>query len=98
MQNLIIDKASKNLYSFEVDVLQHMLGELNIHGYKFEGYNAQIDGIKTYFAANMELMNPHVRKELFTGDSPIYTKVRDEAPLSTVWIPSAKTPLSPTAA
>ena len=57
-----------------------MLGELNIYGYKFDGYNAQIDCIKTYFAANMELMNPHVRKELFIGDSPIYTKVRDEAP------------------
>ncbi len=80
LQKLIIDKAGKNLYSFEVDVLQHMLGELNIYGYKFDGYNAQIDCIKTYFAANMELMNPHVRKELFIGDSPIYTKVRDEAP------------------
>lgn len=80
LQQLIIDKAGKNLYSFEVDVLQHMLGELNIYGYKFEGYNAQIDSIKTYFASNMELMNPHVRKELFTSDDPIYTKVRDEAP------------------
>ncbi|MCM1053994.1 MAG: glucose-1-phosphate adenylyltransferase subunit GlgD [Bacteroides sp.] len=80
LQQLIIEKAGKNLYSFEVDVLQHMLGELNIYGYKFEGYNAQIDSIKTYFSANMELMNPHVRKELFTSDDPIYTKVRDEAP------------------
>ncbi len=80
LQKLIIDKAGKNLYSFEVDVLQHMLSDLNIYGYKFEGYNAQIDCIKTYFAANMELMNSHVRKELFIGDSPIYTKVRDEAP------------------
>lgn len=80
LQNLVVDKASKNLYSFEVDVLQHMLNELKIYGYKFEGYTAQIDCIKTYFSANMELMNPYVRKELFNGDSPIYTKVRDEPP------------------
>ena len=77
---LVIEKASKNLYSFEVDVLQHMLPELNVYGYRFEGYHAQIDGIKTYFKSNMELMNADVRKELFNHDDPIYTKVRDEAP------------------
>lgn len=77
---LVIEKASKNLYSFEVDVLQHMLPELNVYGYRFEGYHAQIDGIKTYFKSNMELMNADVRKELFNHNDPIYTKVRDEAP------------------
>lgn len=77
---LVIEKASKNLYSFEVDILQHMLPELNVYGYRFEGYHAQIDGIKTYFKSNMELMNADVRKELFNHDDPIYTKVRDEAP------------------
>ena len=77
---LVIEKASKNLYSFEVDVLQHMLPELNVYGYRFEGYHAQIDCIKTYFASNMELMKADVRRELFNGDNPIYTKVRDEAP------------------
>ena len=80
LQKLVIEKAGKNLYSFEVDVLQHMLHELNVYGYRFDGYNAQIDCIKTYFGANMELMNPNVRDELFVGDNPIYTKVRDEAP------------------
>lgn len=80
LQNLVIEKAGKNMYSFEVDVLQHMLPELNIFGYRFDGYTAQIDCIKTYFSANMELMNPNVRKELFNSDDPIYTKVRDEAP------------------
>ncbi len=80
LQKLVIEKAGKNLYSFEVDVLQHMLHELNVYGYRFDGYNAQIDCIKTYFGANMELMNPNVRHELFVGDNPIYTKVRDEAP------------------
>lgn len=80
LQNLVIEKAGKNLYSFEVDVLQHMLPELNVYGYRFDGYTAQIDCIKTYFGANMELMNHNVREELFVRDNPIYTKVRDEAP------------------
>ncbi len=80
LQNLVIDMAGKSLYSFEVDVLQHMLPDLNVYGYRFDGYTTQIDCIKTYFNANMELMNPIVRKELFNSDDPIYTKVRDEAP------------------
>ncbi len=80
LQDLVVDMASKSLYSFEIDVLQHKLSELNVYGYRFEGYTAQIDCIKTYFNANMELMNPNVRKELFNSDDPIYTKVRDEAP------------------
>lgn len=80
LKALVIECASKNLYSFEIDVLQHRLHELKIYGYKFEGYHGQIDGIHSYYDCNMDLMNAEVRKELFCGDDPIYTKVRDEAP------------------
>lgn len=77
---IVSESASKNLYSFEVDVLQHRLNEMKVYGYKFDGYHAQIDGINTYYNSNMELMKQEVRDELFNGDDPIYTKIRDEAP------------------
>lgn len=80
LQRIVAECASKNLYSFEVDVLQHKLKELKVYGYRFDGYHAQIDSIGSYFESNMELMKSDVRKELFTSDDPIYTKVRDEAP------------------
>lgn len=77
---IINDAASRNLYSFEVDVLQHRLKEFKVYGYEFEGYYAQIDGIRAYYQANMELMDRDNRKALFKSSKPIYTKVRDEAP------------------
>lgn len=80
LTNIVSECASKNLYSFEVDVLQHRLNELKIFGYRFDGYHAQIDGIQSFFRSNMEIMDKNVRDELFNGDDPIYTKVRDEAP------------------
>lgn len=78
--NIITETAAHNLYSFDIDVIQHRVGKLNIAGYKFGGYYAQIDSMAAYFNANRELFNSKVREELFHSDNPIYTKVRDNAP------------------
>jgi glucose-1-phosphate adenylyltransferase len=78
--DLITEKASRNLYSFEVDVIQKMHSELNIYGYKYNGYYEQVDGILNYFSANMAMMNYEKRQVLFPRRRPIYTKVRDDAP------------------
>lgn len=77
---IISEAASRNLYSFEVDILQHRLKEFKVFGYRYEGYYSQIDGIQAYYQANMDIMNRDNRKALFNLDDPIYTKVRDEAP------------------
>ena len=77
---IINESSSRNLYSFEVDVLQHRLKEFKVFGYEFTGFYEQIDGIRAYYQANMSLMDRDVRKELFNLTDPIYTKVRDEAP------------------
>ncbi len=78
--NIITETASRNLYSFEVDIIQHKANEYKIYGYKYDGYYAQIDSILTYFESNMALMDLELRKTIFPSGSPIYTKVRDEAP------------------
>ena len=77
---IISEAASRNLYSFEVDILQHRLKEFKVFGYRYEGYYSQVDGIQAYYQANMDIMNRDNRKALFNLDDPIYTKVRDEAP------------------
>lgn len=77
---IISEAASRNLYSFEVDILQHRIKEFKVYGYLFDGYYAQIDGIQAYYHANMDIMNRDNRKALFNLNDPIYTKVRDEAP------------------
>ena len=80
LMKTINESVSRNLYSFEVDILQHKLSELKVFGYRFDGYYSQIDGIQAYYQANMDLMNKEVRTELFNLTDPIYTKVRDDAP------------------
>ena len=90
---VINESSSRNLYSFEVDVLQHRLKEFKVFGYEFTGFYEQIDGIGAYYKANMALMDRDVRKELFNLDDPIYTKVRDEAPAKYGLESSAKSSL-----
>lgn len=77
---LIVESASRNLYSFEVDILQHKLKDFKVYGYRFDNYCAQVDSIQSYFKINMELMDIDKRNQLFTADDPIYTKIRDDAP------------------
>lgn len=80
LMKIINESESRNLYSFEIDILQHRLKELKVCGYRFDGYYSQIDSIQSYYQANMEIMKREVRSELFNFTDPIYTKVRDEAP------------------
>ncbi len=77
---IVKECASRNLYSFEVDILQHRLKDLKICGYKYNGYYEQVDSIKSYYSSNMALMDKKKRDLLFDSDNPIYTKVRDDAP------------------
>lgn len=80
LKNIVLAAASRNLYSFEVDVLQAHVKDYKIMGYKHEGYFSKIDSINNYYKANMELLNSEIRDKLFIDNSPIYTKIRDNAP------------------
>lgn len=77
---LVDDCVSRNLYGFERDLLQRNLGSLRMFSYEFDGYARIICSPLSYFSANMELMRPEVRAQLFNPERPIYTKVRDDMP------------------
>ncbi len=78
--DIIREAQSRNLYSFEVDVLQKKLHEIKVMGYKYDKPFFQIDSMDTYFKSNMKLFDKKLRDVIFNSDSPIYTKVRDDAP------------------
>lgn len=71
---------SRNLYDFDRDLLQRNLHELKVYGYEFTGVAYTVTSFNTYFNANMALMDPKVRGQLFNSNRPIYTKVRDDMP------------------
>jgi glucose-1-phosphate adenylyltransferase len=72
---------SRNKFSFDKDVLQAGIDRYKIKAYEFTGHVSRIDSMKAYYAANMALLEPAVRSALFPRERPIYTKIRDEAPV-----------------
>lgn len=64
---------------FERDVLIPQLDTLNVQGYDYEGYVARISDLKSYFDANMALLDDANTDALF-GKRTIYTKIRDDNP------------------
>lgn len=65
---------------FERDLIQANVGVLKICGYKTEGFVVTLDSLKSFYDANMALLDLNNRSELFCRERPVYTKVRDEVP------------------
>ena len=87
LETLVSHCAAHNLYDFERDVLQSMMGTLKIHVHMFEGFAARMNTVSSYFEHNMDILRADVRASLFLKDRPIKTKVRDDA--STYYAPGA---------
>ena len=80
LMKLVSECVSRNRYDFGREIIQQNLAGLRIFGYEFTGYSTIIGSINSYFEANMALMLPKVRDQLFDSARPIYTKVRDDMP------------------
>lgn len=78
---LIEEAHAYNNINLEKSVIQEKYKSLNMFVYEFEDYIAKIDSISSYFMRSIEFLDPEVRKSVFREDRPIYTKVRDEAPV-----------------
>ena len=80
LMDMVEDCMSRNLYDFDRDVLQRNLKDLRIFAYECTSAAYTITSFHSYFEANMALMDPKVRAQLFLPDRPVYTKVRDDMP------------------
>lgn len=78
--SLIKYSLAHNLRSFEYEVLLKIFEDGRLNAYVFDKYAVKIKNIKTYFDANMDLLNKDVRDEIFLKDRPIYTKIHNEEP------------------
>ncbi len=76
-----VDTAvSRHYGSFEWDILLRHVEDKRLYGYCVNEYVSVISSLERYFHANMALLDPDVRNELFMGSRPVYTKVRDCPP------------------
>lgn len=68
-------------YHFERDFVMNVFKQgLGINVYNFEGVALFTDCVEAYYKNSMAMLDGEVRKSLFHGEVPIYTKVRDEVP------------------
>ena len=71
-------KAS-SMYTMK-HILNDMCGELDIRGVAHKGFFASIDDLKSYYDANLSLLDPKNVKSLFSDEWPIYTRTSDSCP------------------
>lgn len=76
---LLQTAIARGLTSFAKDIVIPAIGGGKIYGYKLEGYYTNINSLKSYYKANMDLLNKEVRREIF-GARDVYTKVNDAPP------------------
>jgi glucose-1-phosphate adenylyltransferase len=60
--------------------LQDQVGVEATTAFEFEGYVANIFDVKSYYDANMDMLDPATFTALFFSGNKVYTKVKNEAP------------------
>jgi len=77
---LLQDSAAKGYTDLVMDIIIRSLNTLRVYAYIFNGYWRPLNSIQLYYRANMDLLDPKIRRELLMDRRKIYTKVKDEAP------------------
>lgn len=55
-------------------------GKVSVNVYQFQGVALFNDSVEEYFANSLSLNQKDVREDIFHGNHPVYTKVRDRVP------------------
>ena len=76
---LVDDCASRDLTSFRRDVLQARREEMDIRGWVFRGFAAQMRSVRDYYERSMQLLSRDVRRDLFCPERPIRAKSADKS-------------------
>jgi len=77
---LLEDARSYSLVDFEREIIQSKHSYIKMNTLSFDGMILRINNTLQYFKANMSLLMPEQRREIFFKHGPIYTKIRDEVP------------------
>lgn len=65
--------------SFKHYLFKH-IKEFNVKGYEFKGYLSCVNSTDSFYKTNMDMLNLKILGELFSKNSPIYTKTKDSPP------------------
>jgi glucose-1-phosphate adenylyltransferase len=78
----VIDRSiAHGHYDFVGDALMKNVRNLRILALEHNGYVGRLDSVNAYYRMNLDMLRPEVQKDLFYTGSPVYTKIKDEAPV-----------------
>ena len=76
------EHIAHNLYHMDRDLVLGLWQKkaIKINVFPFEGTALFNESVEEYFSNSLKLMDKEVRHDLFRGNHPVYTKVRDRVP------------------
>ena len=79
LKQMVDDCTGKDQFSWRRDVLQAHKDQLNLRGYIWGGFAAQVRSVQEYYDRSMQLLDPAIRADLFTPERPIWAKGADKS-------------------
>ncbi|AMB98769.1 glucose-1-phosphate adenylyltransferase [Aerococcus urinaehominis] len=77
----MINKADDNGLFLDIDQLvEAYLSDYDVYAYEYKGYVANIDSIKAYYDASMDMLDAESFTKLFQTEQPIITKAQNGVP------------------
>ena len=77
----LVNKAKKTSSMYTLaDIVNASVDELDIRGVSHRGYFAAISDFKSYYHANLSLIDFKAAQNLFDDEWPIYTRTNDSCP------------------
>ena len=81
LTDMINDSLIYGYKSFSRELFPLYLNRVKVLAYEFKGYGKAASSLNSYFEANMDLLDPKIRAEIFhQEDKPIMTRILDSAP------------------
>lgn len=78
--DIVVSEISAGRVSLSHGIFGKGYNKYRIYGYEHKGYAAVMENAESYFNANLALLDPEVRNDVFSRERPIYTKTRDDMP------------------
>ena len=72
-------KKLSSMYTLH-DIVNSKCSELDVRAISHHGYFASITDFKSYYDANMSLINFKTAEEVFQDEWPVYTRTNDSVP------------------
>lgn len=79
-KKLVYESNTNRRYRKVKECIHNKLDEFVVGSYEFKGYLSCVNSIRSYYNANMDLLNEKINQELFFSENQILTKVKDEPP------------------